>query len=126
MKKEKFVLEFEMKSIPVSLLWSYIATASGLSRWFADEVKIDGKTYTFSWKGYSQEAHLLATRSGVYVRLHWDDSTQKDFFEMRIAENDLTDVTELIITDFSEPEEMDDARNLWISQIDTLRRRLGC
>lgn len=126
MKKEKFVLEFEMKSIPVSLLWSYIATASGLSRWFADEVTIDGKTYTFSWKGYSQVAQLQATRSGVYVRFHWDDSTQKDFFEMRIAVNDLTDVTELIITDFSEPEEMDDARNLWISQIDTLRRRLGC
>lgn len=126
MKKEKFVLEFEMKSVPTTLLWSYISTSNGLSRWFADDVEINGKDFTFSWKGYSQVAQLQATRSGVYVRLHWDDSTQKDFFEMRIAVNDLTDVTELIITDFSEPEEMDDARNLWISQIDTLRRRLGC
>ena len=48
MDKSKFQLEFEMKSVPVALLWNYISSINGLTEWFADEVSISGKTYTFS------------------------------------------------------------------------------
>lgn len=123
---EKFVLETELKSVPASLLWSYISTSNGLSRWFADKVEIQGKNYVFSWKGHSQTARVGASRQGVYIRFHWDDADPKEYFELRIAVNALTDDTELIITDFAEGSEVDDARNLWISQVDTLRRVLGC
>ncbi len=47
MDKSKFQLEFEMKSVPVALLWNYISSINGLTEWFADEVSISGKTYTF-------------------------------------------------------------------------------
>ncbi|WP_369694753.1 START-like domain-containing protein, partial [uncultured Muribaculum sp.] len=46
MDKSKFQLEFEMRSVPVALLWNYISSINGLTEWFADEVSISGKTYT--------------------------------------------------------------------------------
>ncbi len=126
MEKEKFQLEFEMKSVPVNLLWSYIATSNGLSEWFADEVKISGKTYLFNWNGQEQSATQVQMRTGVSIRLRWDDDTSRNYFEMRISVNELTDSTTLTITDFADSDEIDDAKELWITQIDSLRRLIGC
>jgi len=127
MDKVKYTLEFDMKSIPVALLWTYISTANGLRQWFADDVKIEGKEWSFVWKSYSQEACLVGIRSGAYVRFRWnEDDAHKTYFEMRISVNELTDSTVLVITDFSDEEELDDSRDLWISQTDKLRRVLGC
>lgn len=126
MEKEKFQLEFEMKSVPVNILWSYIATSNGLAEWFADEVKISGKTYLFNWNGQEQSATQVQMRTGVSIRLRWDDDTTRNYFEMRISVNELTDSTTLTITDFADSDEIDDAKELWITQIDSLRRIIGC
>ncbi|HQV00603.1 MAG TPA: START-like domain-containing protein, partial [Bacteroidia bacterium] len=37
--KQKFQMEFEMRSSP-KILYNYISTASGLSEWFADDVRV--------------------------------------------------------------------------------------
>ncbi len=127
MDQEKYVLEFDMKSIPVTLLWNYISTANGLKQWFAEEVEIDNKNFQFSWEGISQSAHLIGMRLGAYIRLHWDDDDEpKSYFEMRISVNDLTDNIVLAITDFAAADEMEDAKELWAFQVDSLRRILGC
>ena len=47
MKKEKFVVEYNLKSVSLPLLWTYIGTVNGLADWFADDVKSDGKIFTF-------------------------------------------------------------------------------
>ena len=49
MEKQKFRLEFAMRSVPVSLLWSYISSATGLKEWFADAVISNGKEFVFTW-----------------------------------------------------------------------------
>lgn len=124
--KKKILLEFDMKSAPVALLWTYISTANGLARWFADRVEINHKEFLFSWKNYTQEAHLLGSRIGAYMRLHWVDEPVGTFFEMRITVNELTDNTMLAVTDFAEDGEEQDVIDLWSSQIDALRRVIGC
>ncbi len=125
-EKKKTLIEFDMKSAPVSLLWTYISTANGLKQWFADDVKIDHKQYTFSWKGSQQEAHLVGMRTGAYIKLRWEEDNPGVFFEMRITVNELTDSTMLSIIDFAEDDEIDELRDLWIYQIDTLKRIIGC
>ncbi|MBQ7853317.1 MAG: hypothetical protein IJ342_10695 [Muribaculaceae bacterium] len=115
-----------MKSTPVSILWDYISSENGLKQWFADNVKIKDKDYTFIWKGYSQEAKMVGMRKGLALKLQWLDAPSRTYFEMRILTSEMTDNTVLQITDFAEEDEMDESQDLWRSQIDTLRRVIGC
>ena len=126
MEHIKYKLEFDMKSTPVAILWDYISTENGLKQWFADNVKIKDKDYTFIWKGYSQEAKMVGMRKGLALKLQWLDAPSRTYFEMRILTSEMTDNTVLQITDFAEEDEMDESQDLWRSQIDTLRRVIGC
>lgn len=126
MEHIKYKMEFDMKSTPVAILWDYISTENGLKQWFADNVKIKDKEYSFIWKGYSQEAKVVGMRKGLAIKLQWLDSPSRTYFEMRILTSEMTDNTVLQITDFSEEDEMDESQDLWRSQIDTLRRVIGC
>ncbi|MCM1517905.1 MAG: START-like domain-containing protein [Pseudoflavonifractor sp.] len=126
MEREKFTMEFDMKRIPVSLLWSYISSASGLKEWFADSVTSDGKTFVFTWNKYPQVARQVSARTCSHIRFRWDDDPSRDYFEMRITVNELTDSTTLVVTDFAEAEDIPDSRQLWNVQVDSLRRVLGC
>ena len=126
MEHIKYKLEFDMKSTPVAILWDYISTENGLKQWFADNVKIKEKEYSFIWKGYSQEAKVVGMRKGLAIKLQWLDSSSRTYFEMRILTSEMTDNTVLQITDFSEEDEIEESQELWRSQIDTLRRVIGC
>ncbi len=126
MEKQKFRLEFAMRSVPVSLLWSYISSATGLKEWFADAVSVAGKKYVFEWNGQEQCATVIGRRDGLSIRFMWDDETSRAYFEMSISVNEMTDDTTLIVTDYAEPDELDDSKELWETQVDTLRRAIGC
>lgn len=129
MSKIKYSVDCSMKSIPVALLWNYISTPNGLEQWFADEVRHEGKYYSFVWSGSVQNATLLGVRAYSYIRFRWNDdfdSPEKPFFELRIQVSELTDTTNLVVTDFSDPDEIEESKDLWYSQIDALRRILGC
>lgn len=124
--KKKLLFEYEMKSVPVALLWNYITSENGLNQWFADEVEIRNKEYVFKWGKNSQSAHVLGSRIGMYIKMRWDDDLPGTYFEMRITVNELTDVTMLAVTDFAEDGEEQEVEDLWNSQIEALRRLLGC
>lgn len=126
MEQNKYKMEFDMKSTPVMMLWNYISTENGLKQWFANDVKIQDRSYLFMWKGYSQEAHLVGMRKGLALKLQWLDASEKTYFEMRILTSEMTDKTVLQITDFAEEGELEESKNLWQSQVDTLRRVIGC
>ena len=124
--KRKFQIEYPMRNVSLSVLWGYIGNASGLSDWFADEVSVADKIYTFRWNDSEQEAELLNIRAGNYVRFHWlDEDDEKAYFEFKIFINDLTADVALIITDFAEPDEKDDVIELWNKQVNNLRRIAG-
>jgi len=127
MEKLKYALEFDMKQVPINMLWRYISTENGLREWFSDDVEVKDKLYTFIWKNYSQQASVLSMRSQVYVRFHWlDDGKERTYFEMRIQQSDLTGNITLLITDFAEDEtDQQEMTELWNQQINTLRRSLG-
>lgn len=127
MEKIKYQIEFDFKSIPPPLLWSYIATPSGLREWFADDVSLSGKRFTFRWNdGTEQIASIVSQRVESTMRLRWTGDNLRHYFEFKILTGEVTDSTTLLLTDFCAPEESDDARELWLSQIDNLRIILGC
>lgn len=115
-----------MKATPITILWDYISSENGLKQWFADGVKIKDREYIFTWKGYSQEARLVGMRKGLAIKLQWLDSSEKVYFEMRILTSEMTDNIVLQVIDFAEEDELEESKDLWRSQIDTLRRVIGC
>ncbi len=121
--KTKVVLEYVLSSQSVPMIWESIATAPGLTSWFADNVQSDGKNFHFTWgKHESRVAELINCRQNTYVRFHWLDDEPGTFFEIRIAKNDLTSNYSLEIIDFADLGAEDEVRSLWDTSMDALRR----
>ncbi|WP_445384842.1 START-like domain-containing protein [Robiginitalea sp. IMCC44478] len=122
--KIKFELEFVIQSSP-QLLFQYLATPSGLSEWFADNVNSRGENFTFIWDGSEEVAKLLKKKTDEFVRFSWDYNEDDDYFEMRIIVDEITKDVSLFITDFAEEDEVDEAKMLWENQVSDLKQVLG-
>ena len=124
--RSKYELEYTLNCSP-KVLFSRLSTPEGLCEWFADNVNVDGDVFTFFWNKAESRARLVALKENKLVRFGWLDSEEPstDYFEFRINIEELSGSLALIITDFAEPEEKDDAIFLWDSQITDLKRTLG-
>ena len=56
--KSKLVLEYTMNCSPL-VLYPRLSTPGGLSEWFADDVNVDGKYFSFIWDKEPQRAEIL-------------------------------------------------------------------
>lgn len=126
-EKIKYEIEFPITSSP-QLLYQYISTSSGLSEWFADNVNSRGEVFTFIWDSESQKAKISTKRSSEKVRFRWldeDDEETDYYFEFRIQEDELTKDVSLVVVDFAEEDEVEEAKQLWETQIGDLKQVLG-
>jgi uncharacterized protein YndB with AHSA1/START domain len=126
MNKVQYELEIPIHASP-NMLYQYISSPSNLQEWFADKVNSRGKIYSFIWEGEEEKAELITKKSGDRVRFKWLESEDDDsFFEIKIQVDSLTKDVSLIVTDFADDEdEVDEAKQLWMSQIDELRQTIG-
>lgn len=123
----KYELEYTLNCSP-KVLFSRLSTPEGLSEWFADDVTVEGDLFTFHWSKTESKARLATVKENKLVRFEWNDNDvdkESNFFEFRIIVHDLTGDLALIITDFAEPDEKEDAIYLWDTQINDLKRILG-
>ena len=122
--KIKYELEFPIQASP-NMLYQYITSASSLSEWFADDVNSRGKVFSFFWDGSEEQAELISTKNNQFVKFKWLDEDDDYYFEIRIAVDELTKDVSLLITDFSEEDEVEESKMLWESQIADLKQVLG-
>lgn len=127
MKREKIHLEYALNATSKNIIWSSISTPAGLEEWFADKVLSNDKVVTFFWgKTEKREAEIIAIRAYAYIRFRWlDDENEREYFEVKMSNNELTNDYVLEITDFADEDEVEDQKELWNSQIDRLRRGFG-
>lgn len=123
-EKVKYELEFPIQSSP-QLLYQYISTPSGLAEWFADNVNSRGEVFTFIWDGTEEVAKLIRKKSGELVKFKWDEGEENTFFEIKIVVDEITKDVSLMITDFTEEDELEEAKMLWENQISDLKQVLG-
>ena len=85
------------------------------------------KIVEFHWgKTEQRDAEITAIRAYSFIRFRWlDDENERDYFEIKMNYNELTGDFVLEITDFAEPDEVDDMKELWDSQVNKLRRTCG-
>ena len=125
MEKIQFQLEFTINTSS-KLLYTRISTPGGLAEWFADDVRLKSKNFTFFWDGSEQTAELISKKTNEYVRFHWiDDEEDDSFFEFKINKDELTNDVALIVTDFAEEDELEESKDLWEQQISELKRAMG-
>ena len=99
---------------------------SSLEEWFADSVNQKGESFQFKWDDEERKAKLLSSKKNQFIRWQWDESEYANtFFEMRIKIDEMTNEVALIITDFCESGDEEDARMLWDLAIDDLHRVIG-
>ena len=117
-------LEFFLKTSP-SVLFSRISTPSGLAEWFADNVKIEGKIFTFIWGDTEQKAAILSMIPNESISFRWLDSEPVSEFGFNIMQDELTGDVALIVTDNTDDDDVEDAKNLWSSQVAKLKHMIG-
>ena len=123
--RKRIDLEYIFSS-SVTILFSRLSSAPGLAEWFSDDVKHDGNIFTFVWDGAGEEAELVDMKKNSYVRFKWlDADDEEEFFEFSLHVEPLTEEVALIITDFVDADEEEDAIELWNKQVEMLHRTVG-
>ena len=126
-EKKQIQLEYAVNCSP-KVLFNRLSTASGLTEWFADDVRVKGNLFTFIWGKTSQSAEKKFHRENKMVRYEWvGEELDKDesYFEFIISQDDLTNDVSLTVIDFADEDESEEIRDLWDSQISKLKHLLG-
>ncbi len=106
------------------VLYNRLSTASGLAEWFSDDVRVVGKQYTFVWGKTEQTAEMILRKENRLVRFAWLDDVDT-YFEFKITQDELTGDVSLIVIDFTDEDEIEEAHELWNTQISDLKHVLG-
>ena len=126
-KKVSFSIEYDIQASP-QLLFQYLSTPSGLSEWFADNVNSRGEIYNFIWDGSEEVAKLIQIKANEKVKFQWqtgDEDDDKYYFEFLLQVDEITKDVSLIISDFSDEDELDESKMLWNNLIQDLKQVLG-
>jgi hypothetical protein len=130
-KKKLFTADYEVHA-SIKMLYPYLQSASGLSEWFADDVKINNmdKTLTFFWDNEQHKAKEVAHRTNHFVRFEFipeDDEDKKDpaYFELRLESNEMTQSVFLKVQDYSDVNDLHELQDLWDGLVDNLRKTVG-
>lgn len=129
--KSLFTADYEIHA-SVKMLYPYIQSASGLSEWFSDDVKINNndKSLTFFWDNEEHRAKQAAHRTNHFVRFEFlpendNDEDDPSYLELRLESNELTQSTFLKIEDYSDFNDLKELSDLWDSLVDNLRKTVG-
>jgi hypothetical protein len=132
-KKKLFTADYEVHA-SIKMLYPYIQTASGLSEWFADDVKINNqdrdKVHTFIWEQEEHRAKQVAHRTNHFVRFEFlpesdEDKNDPAYFELRLEFNELTQSVFLKVYDYSDFADVKELRDLWGGLVENLRKTVG-
>ncbi|MEO5647329.1 MAG: START-like domain-containing protein [Chitinophagaceae bacterium] len=123
-KKVKYTLEYPVRCSP-GILYEFLSTPAGLQEWFAEKVDERDSVFSFSWNGSEEQAEVMDSEENKFIRFHWLNSPNEEFFEFSIEKSEVTNLTILIVNDFAEKKEIKDQSQLWETQVKELFHRLG-
>lgn len=128
--KVKFVREYAINASP-KILYPYLSSASGLTRWFADNVNVLGNNvYNIIWDKEDHFAELTNMRSNRSARLVFLDENKQpvadaDYVDFTIETSELTGEQFLRVIDYSAGQDEEEMEELWGNLILSLREIIG-
>jgi uncharacterized protein YndB with AHSA1/START domain len=130
-KKKLFSADFEFHA-SVKMLYPYLQTASGLSEWFCDDVKINNedKSLTFFWDSEEHRAVQASHRVNHFVKFEFlpesdEDISDPSYLELRLETNELTQSIFLHVADYSNFDDQKELHDLWAGLVAQLKTIVG-
>ena len=124
LRMKEINLEFFLQTSP-AVLFSRISTPSGFAEWFADNVKQEGKIFTFIWGNTEQKAEILTMVQNESISFRWLDMEPGYIFGFNIIQDELTGDVALVVTDKIDEGDVEDTTKLWCSQVAKLKQMIG-
>ncbi len=125
MERVQYTLEYLFKASP-TILYQFLTEPPCLIRWFCDEVDINADVYSFRWGESEENAYVVDDFEEELFRLHWESAEgDEEHLEFKIFTSDVTDETILHISDYCEPDELDDQKIYWDALMARLRSVCG-
>ena len=131
MKKIRIEREYPLNARKPDIVWKLISTDHGLERWLADEVKEKDGVMELTWgqpwtDHHTLKAHVVEREKNNHIRLKWTEEEEPDtYWEMRIAQSELTGELCLAVTDYATKDEVEDLETLWDENMERLHRVSG-
>ncbi len=122
--RKEYNVEFPVRAKP-ELVYNYLLDPSGLASWFAEDVNVNGETYDFIWEGSTEKAQLIQSKPNKLVKYKWIERDKEEFLTFQIEKDDLTGDTSIIVSDFDEENEIEEAKLMWESIIEQLKGTIG-
>ena len=73
-----------------------------------------------------EQAKILQNKPEEKIRMKWlEDEDEKSYFEFRIQVDEITKDVSLMVTDFAEEDEIEEAKMFWENQISELKHTIG-
>lgn len=121
--QKKFKVEFLFRASP-KIVYSFLSTPDNLTRWFCDDCNLVDGQFSFDWEGNEEIAFLLESQEDSYLRLQWEDFPD-EYLEYKMSRSEVTAETILEITAFCDEDEVEEEKDFWATQMESLRRAMG-
>lgn len=123
MNRKKFKVEFLFRASP-KIVYSFLSSPDNLTRWFCDDCNLIDGQFSFDWEGNEEIAFLLESQEDSYLRLQWEDFPD-EYLEYKMSRSEVTAETILEITAFCDEDEVEEEKDFWATQMESLRRAMG-
>ncbi|MDF7811490.1 START-like domain-containing protein [Hymenobacter sp. YC55] len=129
-RKHRFTVEFPINASP-KILYPYLASASGLSQWFCQDVRIDeDHRFNFIWDNQPHYAEMNSHRTNRSVRFVFLDGNKRptpdaNFLDFSLEESQLTQEVYLRVMDYSEETDEEELQEMWEGLAQKLREQVG-
>lgn len=127
--KTKFVVDYSINASP-KILFPYLATASGLARWFCDDANhVASGRLNFVWdreNHYAEIGPQRLNRAARYVFSGLEHTIVADpsYVEFTLHLSEVTDEVFLHVVDYSSAHAVEQ-RELWDGLVAKLREQVG-
>lgn len=128
--KARFVAEFPVNASP-KILFPYLATASGLTQWFCDDVRyVEGQRLNFIWDNENHYAEISGQRLNRVVRFvflndHRQPLIDPSYLEFSLDSSQVTDEVYLRVVDYSAALDPVEQQEMWEGLVAKLREQVG-
>lgn len=127
--KRRFEMEYPINASP-KLLFPYLASASGLSQWFCDDVRLDpDHRLNMVWDKQNHFAEIALQRPGRSIRYVFLDEKKQplldaNYLDFSLEYSKITDSVFLRVTDYSDHDN-EEHLELWDGLVGKLREQVG-
>jgi len=131
MKKKRLNIEYPLSARKPDIVWNLISTDHGLERWIADSVSENNGIISFTWgqpwtDHHTLSAHIVERARNSHIRFRWtEEDDDEAFWEIRIAQSELTGELCLCVIDYAPQDEIEDLQALWDGNLERLHQTTG-